>query len=105
MISSSTAMQTDMLNISDPKALQYVFQTSGYNFPKTTESIHYYHTLFGDGIITAASQTHARQRKAMLPSFSVPQLRTFSGTFQQYSGIVSIHFFFCDVAHGFAAGG
>lgn len=30
-------MQEDMLWISDPKALQYVYQTSGYNFPKQPE--------------------------------------------------------------------
>ena len=29
--------QEDMLWISDPKALQYIYQTSGYNFPKQPE--------------------------------------------------------------------
>ena len=29
--------QGDMLWISDPKALQYIYQTSGYNFPKQPE--------------------------------------------------------------------
>lgn len=30
-------LQEDMLWISDPKALQYIYQTSGYNFPKQPE--------------------------------------------------------------------
>ena len=29
--------QEDMLWVSDPKALQYIYQTSGYNFPKQPE--------------------------------------------------------------------
>lgn len=33
----SLDIQVDMLWISDPKALQYVIQTSGYNFPKQPE--------------------------------------------------------------------
>ncbi len=34
---SSRIPQEDMLWTCDPKALQYVFQTSGYNFPKQPE--------------------------------------------------------------------
>ncbi len=36
--------------VADPKALQYILQTSGYNFPKTPDASHTIRMLTGDGV-------------------------------------------------------
>ena len=51
--------QEDMLWISDPKALQYVFQTSGYNYPKQPER-RVLSRLIGDTGLTWAEGMCAR---------------------------------------------
>jgi hypothetical protein len=39
--------------ISDPRALQYIFQQAGYRYPKTEEETKFQTDLFGDGIVAA----------------------------------------------------
>jgi len=46
-------VQADGLFISDPKAIHYIFQTSGYNFPKTPESRARARLLQGEGLVWA----------------------------------------------------
>jgi hypothetical protein len=36
--------------VADPKALQYILHTSGYNFPKSPDASHIIRMLTGDGI-------------------------------------------------------
>ena len=50
--------QEDMLWISDPKALQYIYQTSGYNFPKQPER-RILSRLIGDSGLTWAEGAHS----------------------------------------------
>jgi cytochrome P450 len=76
------------ISVADPKALQYIFHTSAYYFPKTDETVHFSKELFGEGIVSVSGATHQRQRKLMLPAFSVPQLRTFLEVFQHFSAQV-----------------
>jgi hypothetical protein len=38
------------LVVADPKALQYILHTSGYNFPKTPDASHTIRMLTGDGV-------------------------------------------------------
>ena len=45
-------MQQSNLLVADPKALQYIFHTSGYRFPKTGDMHHFMNSLFGPGIVT-----------------------------------------------------
>lgn len=45
--------QEDRLWISDPKALQYIYQTSGYNFPKAPERRELSRLLMGRGLVWA----------------------------------------------------
>ena len=47
-----------MLWISDPKALQYIYQTSGYNFPKQPER-RILSRLIGDSGLTWAEGAHS----------------------------------------------
>jgi hypothetical protein len=36
--------------VADPKALQYILHTSGYNFPKSQDASHVIRMLTGDGV-------------------------------------------------------
>jgi hypothetical protein len=77
----------------DPKALQYVFQTSGYNFKKLDGLRAALALLVDRGIVWAEGEAlhmpgchvtqlipgdvHKRHRKAMLPAFGTPETRAF----------------------------
>jgi cytochrome P450 len=91
--------------ISDPRALQYIFQQSGYRFVRTSEEKLRGTNLTGPGIANMSGQwcvghsietsltfnqgeVHQRQRKVMLPAFSAQQLRTFLEVFQYHVGKV-----------------
>ncbi|KAF5345368.1 hypothetical protein D9758_008507 [Tetrapyrgos nigripes] len=73
----------DRLLISDPKALQYIMHTSGYNFPKWPERTEISRVLMGRGLLWADGDIHKRQRKAMLPGFggNLPMLAPESKSF------------------------
>ncbi|KAK0431713.1 cytochrome P450, partial [Armillaria borealis] len=72
----------DVLMLSDPKALQYIFHTSGYRFPKTADSDLVAKSLLGEGMVTVAGKMHQRQRKVISPAFSASQLRRYLVFFQ-----------------------
>ncbi|KAH7920396.1 cytochrome P450 [Leucogyrophana mollusca] len=61
----------------DPKALQYVFHTSGYRFPKSTVADEIMKLFAGQGILSASGDNHQRHRKIMNPAFSAAQIRGF----------------------------
>ncbi|KAL1945428.1 hypothetical protein VTO73DRAFT_2279 [Trametes versicolor] len=80
----------DMLWISDPKALQYVYQTSGYNFPKQPER-RILSRLIGDtGLTWAEGDVHKRQRKVMLPAFGMPESKALLPVFRHYAEQVTL---------------
>ncbi|VDC00881.1 unnamed protein product [Peniophora sp. CBMAI 1063] len=74
----------ERLVLADPKALQYVLQTSGYRFPKRPDTRANARMLLGDGIIWAHGERHQRHRKIMNPAFSVPQLKSFLPLFLRH---------------------
>ena len=56
--------QEDRLLISDPKAVQYIYQTSGYNFVKLAERRELSRILAGRGILWAdGSFDHDQSRR------------------------------------------
>ncbi|KIY53206.1 cytochrome P450 [Fistulina hepatica ATCC 64428] len=67
----------DFLLVSDPKALQYIYQTSGYRFPKPSFTRIILEVLSGKALFWAAGEDHKRQRKVMLPAFGVAETRAF----------------------------
>ncbi|KAG6812980.1 hypothetical protein H0H93_013555, partial [Arthromyces matolae] len=85
------------LLVSDPKALQYIHQTSGYHYPKQPERREISRLVSGRGILWAddfgsdatkrplsvppAGETHKRQRKIMLPGFSGPETKLYLPVF------------------------
>ncbi|KAI0721412.1 PAH-inducible cytochrome P450 monooxygenase PC-PAH 1 [Cerioporus squamosus] len=70
------------LQISDPKALQYMLHKSGYHFQKSVVSQTVSGEITGAGILVAREQDHARQRKIMNPAFTAAQLRSFLPVFR-----------------------
>ncbi|KAK0455304.1 cytochrome P450 [Desarmillaria tabescens] len=72
----------DTLSVSDPKALQYIFHSSGYRFPKTRDAHRIGEALSGPGVVTVEGKIHQRQRRILGPAFAAPQLRNFLSVFQ-----------------------
>ncbi|KAJ4468368.1 cytochrome P450 [Lentinula edodes] len=66
---------SEYLMISDPKALQRIFQTSGYRWRKTPQRREFSRLLAGKGLAWADGDVHKRQRKIMLPGFSAPEAK------------------------------
>ncbi|KAF5365917.1 hypothetical protein D9758_006666 [Tetrapyrgos nigripes] len=67
----------DRLLITDPKALQHIFQTSGYRWQKYTERREISRLTGGRGILWAEADIHKRQRKVMIPGFGFPEAKNF----------------------------
>ncbi|PIL27013.1 cytochrome P450 [Ganoderma sinense ZZ0214-1] len=80
---------TDVLMTVDPKAIQHVFQKSGYNYTKKTSQNFMGYLIAGPGIVTMLGEDHHRHRKIMHPAFSAPQLRSFLPLFQRIAGKLS----------------
>ncbi|KAK0478013.1 cytochrome P450 [Armillaria luteobubalina] len=72
----------DILSVADPKALQYIFQSSGYRFLKTRDTRHLTDASVGPGIATVEGSDHQRQRKILGPAFAASQLRLFLNVFK-----------------------
>ncbi|KAL0072769.1 hypothetical protein AAF712_000532 [Marasmius tenuissimus] len=85
------AFGEDRLVISDPKAMQYIFQTSGYNFLKWPERTEISRVLMGRGLLWADGETHKRQRKVMLPGFGAPESKSFIPIFNKVASDLCAH--------------
>ena len=72
-----------MLYLSDPKALQYILQTSGYNYVKPTERRAMSRLHSGHGLVWSDGEVHKRQRKVMLPSFGGPEIKALFPVFNR----------------------
>ncbi|KAK0229262.1 cytochrome P450 [Armillaria nabsnona] len=72
----------DILSVADPKALQYIFHSSGYRFPKTRDVNRVNGAATGQGLIFATGEIHQRQRRILGPAFTASQLRLFLNVFQ-----------------------
>ncbi|KAK0504462.1 cytochrome P450 [Armillaria luteobubalina] len=72
----------DILTIGDPKALQYIFHSSGYRFPKTRDSNRSIKALTGEGLAATDGDVHQRQRRILGPAFTASQLQLFRTVFQ-----------------------
>ena len=79
--------------ISDPKAIQYVYHTSSYAFPKPQSRRQISGMMFGRGVgnvdgaykggaykdplISLVGEDHVRQRKVMNPAFGFPEAKSY----------------------------
>lgn len=75
----------DHLMVADPKALQYILHSSGYNFPKRRDMVKVTEMVAGRGIVCAHGEVHQRQRKVLAPAFSASRLESFISIFQDAS--------------------
>lgn len=75
----------DRILLSDPKAIQYIIQTSGYNFPKIPERREVARLVSGKGLLWAEGNVHKRQRKIMLPGFSATEAKRYLPAFTSYA--------------------
>ncbi|KAF7436931.1 hypothetical protein PC9H_003765 [Pleurotus ostreatus] len=66
----------------DPRALQHIFHTKGYHYPKRADAAQATRNILGRGIMWASGDTHQRHRKVMNPAFTAQQLRAFLPLFQ-----------------------
>ncbi|KAF8517110.1 cytochrome P450 [Gautieria morchelliformis] len=71
------AFGSEVLFITDPKALQYVLNTAAYHFPKPPDIRAGIQLSVGRGIAWAEGMQHSRHRKIMNPAFSYHALRGF----------------------------
>ncbi|KAG2756654.1 cytochrome P450 [Suillus brevipes Sb2] len=79
----------EVLWTADPRALQYVFHTSGYRFSKRTVAVEITRLFTGESILSADANDHQRHRKIMNPAFGAAQLRTFLPLFRHSAARLS----------------
>ncbi|KAG2744032.1 cytochrome P450 [Suillus brevipes Sb2] len=79
----------EVLWTADPRALQYIFHTSGYRFSKRTLAVEILRLFTGESILTADANDHQRHRKIMNPAFGSAQLRTFLPLFRRSAAQLS----------------
>ncbi|KAF8511769.1 PAH-inducible cytochrome P450 monooxygenase PC-PAH 1, partial [Gautieria morchelliformis] len=98
------AFGVDVLFTADPKAMQYILNTSGYNFPRNPQAVAMSKLIVGPGILFAqgpllllavrdnplipifyVGAEHARHGKIMNPAFSYSSLRLFVTIFRNIS--------------------
>ncbi|KAI0292218.1 cytochrome P450 [Multifurca ochricompacta] len=73
----------DRLWISDPKALQYILQTSRYNMVKPYAARFLLNSATGPGVNGAEGEDHYRQRRILLPAFGPSESRAQIPVFRQ----------------------
>ncbi|KIJ34126.1 hypothetical protein M422DRAFT_263775 [Sphaerobolus stellatus SS14] len=62
--------------------MQYFFNTSGYNYPKTKQAKVIASLITGNGLALVDGEVHSRQRRIMIPAFHFSTLRAFLPRFQ-----------------------
>ncbi|OCH91778.1 cytochrome P450 [Obba rivulosa] len=80
---------SDILMLTDPKALQHICQKSGYEYPKDNRLNEITRLSAGDGLVAAIGHAHIRQRNVMTPSFSTTRLRDYVSLFQRTASKVA----------------
>ncbi|KAF9342001.1 hypothetical protein BGZ91_003698 [Linnemannia elongata] len=56
--------------LADPKAIQHVFATNSYKYPKPDNLVRLLGMVIGHGILLAEGDVHRKQRKMLNPAFS-----------------------------------
>ncbi|KAF9047484.1 cytochrome P450 [Panaeolus papilionaceus] len=79
----------DRILVIDPKALQYIFRTGGYNFIKPKERRDLSLLISGPGIVWADGQDHRRHRKIMTPAFGTKEAKAHVPLFFHFSSKLS----------------
>ncbi|KAK0453046.1 cytochrome P450 [Armillaria borealis] len=77
------------LGVSDPKTLQYIYQTSGYRFIKPPGRKELGRLLNGTGILFAEGDDHKRHRKVLLPGFGGPEAKFYVPMVSKWKELIS----------------
>ncbi|EKM53348.1 uncharacterized protein PHACADRAFT_124964 [Phanerochaete carnosa HHB-10118-sp] len=85
-----TSLGGKSLWISDPKALQYIYVTSGYRFTKPPDRRALSRLHSGHGLAWAEGEVHQRQRKVMLPAFQAPEMKALFPHFTRAAEAMSV---------------
>ncbi|KAF8936316.1 hypothetical protein BGZ47_009563 [Haplosporangium gracile] len=56
--------------LADPKAIQHVFGTNSYKYPKPSNLVRLLGKVIGHGVLLAEGDAHRKQRKMLNPAFS-----------------------------------
>ncbi|KAF9235250.1 cytochrome P450 [Melanogaster broomeanus] len=83
------AFGEDQLMITDPKALQRIFSTSGYLYPKAEDHRVLSQILLGPGVAWAEGDVHKRQKKVIVPAFGGPESKALLTIFTRCAESVS----------------
>ncbi|KAF9235249.1 cytochrome P450 [Melanogaster broomeanus] len=83
------AFGEDQLMVSDPKALQRVFASGGYLYPKPDDFLVLSRILLGPGISWADGDAHRRQRKVLHPAFGPQESKALLTIFTRCAESVS----------------
>ncbi|KAG9312334.1 cytochrome P450 [Chiua virens] len=84
-----TVFGANQLLVSDSKALQRMFNTSAYSYPKQPNLRVLSRMVNGKGIVWADGEDHKRQRKILLPGFGGPESRAFLNIFKGCAEAIS----------------
>ncbi|KZT40727.1 cytochrome P450 [Sistotremastrum suecicum HHB10207 ss-3] len=76
------SLGNDILMTADPKAIQYILQTSAYRFQRLHVKRAIVKLITGPSILWAEHEVHKRHRKVMLPAFGMPEARALSPVFR-----------------------
>ncbi|KAJ7691727.1 cytochrome P450 [Mycena rosella] len=77
---------SDRLLISDPKAIQYIYN-SGYNIRKQGFRSELMRVVTGPGLAWANNEIHRRQRKVNSPAFGTNEIRSYVPIFAAYASL------------------
>ncbi|KAI8605700.1 cytochrome P450 [Dissophora ornata] len=66
---------SERLLLADPKAIQHVFGTHSYNYPKSSRTVRILSQILGNGVLLAEGDAHRKQRKMLNPAFSLGHIK------------------------------
>ncbi|KAF9151800.1 hypothetical protein BG015_006207 [Linnemannia schmuckeri] len=66
--------------LGDPKAIQHVFSTHAYDYPKPDRAIRLLSQVIGKGVLLVEGDVHRKQRKMLNPAFSHKHIKEMVST-------------------------
>ncbi|KAF9927467.1 hypothetical protein FBU30_003223 [Linnemannia zychae] len=65
-----SVFSSPLILLGDPKAIQHVFNTHAYDYPKPNHVIRFMSVMVGKGLLLVEGNVHRKQRKMLNPAFS-----------------------------------
>ncbi|KAF8949002.1 hypothetical protein BGZ46_005247 [Entomortierella lignicola] len=61
--------------LADPKAIQHVFSSHSYSYPKNRRTVRILSEVLGHGVLLVEGDVHKKQRKMLNPAFSLKHIK------------------------------